>query len=303
MINATGDITVKDGVANLKDIKFDMLGGGFAVSGTYNPVDINHPKYDFGLKIENLSIQEAASTFSIIKQFAPIAGAALGKFSTDFKIGGELTQDLMPNLATVTGSGLVKIAEAAIANSKLVSGITALTKLDNTDNVALKDVLMSASIKDGRLSVKPFDVKFGNYKTTVSGSTGLNGSLDYSLKMNVPAGKLGSQFQSLVGGGTNASSEIPLNIGLGGTFTSPKPTLILTEQKEQVKEALTNKAKEEGKTLLQDVVKDTKAKDLVNNILGGKQDSTKTDSTKSTTKPVQDLLKNKMQNLLKKKKN
>ena len=303
MTNATGDITVKDGVANLKDIKFDMLGGGFAVSGTYNPVDINHPKYDFGLKIENLSIQEAASTFSIIKQFAPIAGAALGKFSTDFKIGGELTQDLMPNLATVTGSGLVKIAEAAIANSKLVSGITALTKLDNTDNVALKDVLMSASIKDGRLSVKPFDVKFGNYKTTVSGSTGLNGSLDYSLKMNVPAGKLGSQFQSLVGGGTNASSEIPLNIGLGGTFTSPKPTLILTEQKEQVKEALTNKAKEEGKTLLQDVVKDTKAKDLVNNILGGKQDSTKTDSTKSTTKPVQDLLKNKMQNLLKKKKN
>jgi hypothetical protein len=303
MTNAKGDITVKDGVANLKDITFDMLGGAFAVAGTYNPVDINHPKYDFGLKIENLSIQEAASSFSIIKQFAPIAGAALGKFSTDFKIGGELTQDLMPNLATVNGSGLVKIAEAAIANSKLVSGITAITKLDNTDNVTLKDVLMSASIKDGKLSVKPFDVKFGSYKTTISGSTGLNGALDYALKMNVPAGKLGSQFQSLVGGGTNPTSEIPLNIGLGGTFLSPKPTLILTEQKEQVKEALTSKAKEEGKALVQDVVKDTKAKDLVNNLLGGKQDSTKTDTTKATTKPVQDLLKNKMQNLLKKKKN
>lgn len=303
MTNATGDITVKDGIANLKDIKFDMLGGGFAVNGTYNPVDINHPKYDFGLKIDNLSIQEAAKTFSIIKQFAPIAGAALGKFSTDFKIGGELTQDLMPNMATINGSGLLKIAEAAIANSKLVSGITAITKLDNTDNVTMKDVLMSASIKDGKLSVKPFDVKFGNYKTTISGSTGLGGTLDYSLKMNVPAGKLGSQFQSLIGGNTSPTSEIPLNIGLGGTFLSPKPTLLMAEQKEQVKDALTTKAKDEGKALLQDVVKDTKAKDVVNNLLGGKQDSTKTDSTKTTTKPVQDLLKNKMQNLLKKKKN
>jgi uncharacterized protein involved in outer membrane biogenesis len=302
MTNATGDITVKDGIANLKDIKFDMLGGGFAVNGTYNPVDINHPKYDFGLKIDNLSIKEAASTFSIIKQFAPIAGAALGKFSTDFKIGGELTQDLMPNMTTVNGSGLLKIAEAAISNSKLLSGITAITKLDNTDNVTMKDVLMSATIKDGKLSVKPFDVKFGSYKTTISGSTGLGGALDYSLKMNVPAGKLGSQFQSLIGGNTNPNSEIPLNIGLGGTFLNPKPQLLMAEQKEQVKEALTSKAKEEGTALLKDVVKDTKAKDVVNNLLGTKQDTLKKDSTK-TTAPVQDLLKSKMQNLLKKKKN
>lgn len=305
MTNATGDITVKDGIANLKDIKFDMLGGGFAVNGTYNPVDIAHPKYDFGLKIDNLSIKEAASTFSIIKQYAPIAGAALGKFSTDFKIGGELTQDLMPNLATVNGSGLVKIAEAAIANSKLVSGITSLTKLDNTDNVTLKDVLMSATIKDGKLSVKPFDVKFGNYKATVGGSTGLGGALDYSIKMNVPAGKLGTQFQSLVGGSTNPNGEIPLNIGLGGTFTNPQPKLLMSEQKEQVKEALTNTAKEQGKELIQDALKDSKAKDLVGGLLGGKQDTTKKDSTatKTLNQQSQDLIKNKLNNLLKKKKN
>lgn len=303
MSNATGDITVKDGIANLKDIKFNMLGGAFAVTGTYNPVDINHPKFDFGLKIDNLSIPEAASSFSLVKQYAPIAGAALGKFSTDFKIGGELTQELMPNLTTINGSGLVKIAEAALANSKLVSGITSLTKLENTDNVSLKDVLMSASIKDGKLSVKPFDVKFGSYKATVGGSTGLGGALDYSIKMNVPAGKLGSQFQSLVGGNANPNAEIPVNIGLGGTFLNPKPQLLMSEQKEQVKEALTTKAKEEGTALLKDVVKDTKAKDVVNNLLGTKQDSTKQDSTKAKTAPVQDLLKNKMQNLLKKKKN
>jgi hypothetical protein len=151
-------------------------------------------------------------------------------------------------------------------------------------------------------------VKFGNYKTTVSGSTALNGNLDYALKMNVPAGKLGTQFQSLIGN-QNPSAEIPLNIGLGGTFTSPKFALASAEQKAQVKEqvkeqvteAVTSTAKEKGKELVTEAVKGTETQNLVNNLLG-KPDSTKTDSTK-TTAPVQDALKSKMQNLLKKKKN
>ncbi len=304
LTNAVGDIVLKDGIANMRDVKFNMLGGGFAINGSYNPTDIQHPKYDMALKIENLSIMEAASSFSIIKKYAPIAAMATGKFSSDFKINGELTQAMLPNLATVSGAGLMKIAEAAVTKTKLISGITALTKLENSDNVTLKDVLMSASIKDGKLSVKPFNVKFGNYKTSVSGNTALDGRIDYSLKMNVPAGKLGSQFQSLVGGSKDPNSEVPLTIGLGGTFLNPKPQLLMQEQKEQVKEAITNTVQEKGKELITDAIKGTEAKNLVNSILGKKDSTaTKTDSTKATAPAVQDLLKNKMQNLLKKKKN
>ena len=156
---------------------------------------INHPKYNLGLKIENMSIQQAASSFSVIKTYAPIAGLVNGKFNTDFQIGGELGHDMSPKMDMVNGGGLVKIAQATVTQSKLISGITSLTKLDNTDEVTLKDVLMSAAITNGRLTVKPFDVKFGSYTTNVTGSSGLDGSIDYTLKMNVPAGKLGAQFQ------------------------------------------------------------------------------------------------------------
>lgn len=302
---AVGDVIIKDAAANLSNVKFNMLGGAFAVNGTYNTKDINHPKYDFGLKIDNLSIQQAASSFSVIKKYAPIAGMATGKFGTDFKISGELGQDMMPKMETVNGDGLLKIAEAAITSSKLVSGITSLTKLQDADNVTLKDVLMSATIKDGKLSVKPFNVKFGSYVTSVTGSTALNGNIDYTLKMNVPAGKLGSELQGFINkntGANNPTNEIPLPIGLGGTFANPKVTLAAQEQKQQVKEAVTNAAKEKGKELLQDAAQNTPVKDVVNNLLGVKKDTakTKTDSTKAS--PA-DLLQNKLQNLLKKKKN
>lgn len=316
LTNATGDVIVKDGVANMSGIKFNMLGGSFVVNGAYDPRDINHPKYDLALGINNLSIQQAANSFSIIKTYAPIAGLVNGNFGTDFKINGELGQDMMPNMSTVHGAGLIKIAQATLTQSKLVSGITSLTKLDDAKDVTLKDVLMSATISDGRLSVKPFDVKFGSYATSISGSTGLDGSINYSLKMNVPAGKLGSQLQGFLNqntDGKNPSQEIPITIGVGGTYKEPKTTLMAQEQKQQVKEAVTAVVEEKGKQAVQDVLSGNKPKDIVGGLLGKKKDSTtvspdsvqvKKDSTKTDLKQeTQKVLENKLNNLFKKKKN
>lgn len=313
--NATGDIVVRDGIANLNGLRFNMLGGAFTVNGTYNTQDINHPKYDFALKIDDMAIQQAANSFTLVQTYAPIAGLVKGNFSTDFNISGELLPDMSPNLKTVNGEGLVKIAQAALTQSKLVSGVTSLTKLENTDNVSLKDVLMSARINDGRLSVKPFDVKFGDYQTAISGSTGLDGSIDYALKMDVPAGKLGSQIQSFINKNTSANNptdKIPVTIGLGGSYNDPKFNLIADEQTEQAKQAVANAAKEEGQKALQEAVKGTEAEKYLNDIFGDKEDSTgvvKTDSTNAAAttdadeakKKVEEEAKKKIQNLLKKK--
>lgn len=320
--NASGDIVVKDGVADLRNLKFNMLGGGFVVNGTYDTRDIDHPRYALALKIDNLSMQDAANASSIVRTYAPVAGLVNGKFSTDFKLSGELNQEMMPELSTVNGEGLIKIAQAALTQSKLISGVTSLTKLSDTDEVTMKDVLMSATLTNGKLSVKPFDVKFGNYKTTVAGATSLDGTIDYTLKMDVPAGKLGSDFNALVsqytGSATNQNSTIPLTIGLKGTFSDPSPSLIMDEQKAQAKEALTNVAKEEGKKAIEEVVKGTEVEKALNKALG--KDPADTTSTAIPTtkeevkkeveeareevkKKVEDEAKKKIQNLLRKKDN
>lgn len=317
MTNAAGDIIVKDGVANLSGLRFNMMGGTFVVNGTYNTKDLNHPSYDLGLKIDNLSIQEAANTFSIIKTYAPIAGLVKGKFSTDFKVDGELLKNMMPNMRTVDGAGLIKIAQATLENSKLVSGITSLTKLDDTDEVTLKDVLMSATIEDGKLSVKPFDVNFGSYKTTVSGSTHLDGTIDYNLKMDVPAGKLGTQFNALVskysGQKTDPNSTIPVTIALGGSYNDPRPSLQMEEQTAQAKEAVKEAAREEGTKAIEKAVKGTEAEKIVKDILGTNKEDTTAQADTAKTRPatteeavkekVEEEAKQKIQNLLKRRKN
>lgn len=306
MTNAKGDVIVKDGVANLSGLSFDMLGGSFVVNGSYNTKDPKHPKYDLGLKIQNLSISQAATSFSIVKTFAPVAGLVNGKFSTDFRLNGELLQNFSPDLSTVNGDGLVNIAQASLKDSKLVSGITSLTKLDNTDEVTMKDVLMATSVRDGRLTVKPFDVKFGTYKTTVAGSTGIDGSIDYNLKMDVPAGKLGSQFNSFLNKysatKTDPNAPIPVTIGVGGTVTKPTPKLLMSEQKEQAKEAVKEAVKQEATKKAESLVKDLlNKKDPKKDTAKTKSDTTKAKSKSSTEKAKDDAV-NKIQDLLKKKK-
>jgi hypothetical protein len=318
LTNASGDVLVKDGVANMNGLKFNLLGGAFTINGTYNTKDIKHPMYDLGLKIDNMSMKEASNASSLVRTYAPVAGLINGNFSTDFKLNGELGQDMMPKMETVNAGGLIKIAQAALKESKLVSGITSLTKLDNTSEVTMKDVLLSAAIKDGKLSVKPFDVKFGNYKTTIAGSTALDGALDYTLKMDVPAGKLGTQFNGLVSkystdGKTDPNATIPLTIGLGGKYDSPSPKLVMDDQKKQVEQAAVNAAKDEGTKAITKAVKGTEAEKVLSGILGGnKKDTTTTkgaDTTKTALpantedlkKKAEEAAKNKIKNLLKRK--
>jgi len=314
--NASGDIIVRNGIVNLSDLRFKLLEGQFAVNGSYNAKDIKKPTYDFKLGIDNLSIQKAFENFDIIKKYVPIANTLNGNFSTDFNVSGLLDQAMMPDLATISGGGLVEIVKATMngSESKIVSGISSLTNLSNTQKVLLDNVKMKASIEDGKLKVEPFDVKFGDYKTTISGATALDGSIDYGLKMDVPAGQLGSQFNSFVssytGGNTSGSSTIPVKIGLGGTATDPKPKLMMDDQKVAAKDAVKNKVKEEGKDAVKDAANDLlddKAKDVVGGLLGGdkKKDTTKTDSTKENTdvkKKLEEEAKDKIKDLFKKKK-
>lgn len=312
--DASGDIVVKDGVANLRGLKFKMLGGAFAMNGTYDPRNLAHPKYDVDIKVEGLSIQQAANSLTLVRTYAPIAGLVQGNFSTDFKLSGELTPTMSPNLGTVNAEGLIRIAQAALTQSKLIAGVTSLTKLDNTDQVTLRDVLMSATITNGRLSVKPFDIRIGDYKTSVAGSTGLDGSIDYTLTMNVPAGRMGSQLQQFINkntGSNNPTDVIPVTVALGGAYDNPQFRLIADEQKAQVKEAVASAAKEQASKAIGEAVKGTEAEEIVKGFLGGKKDTTSTgaatDTAGTATRPadvkeqIKDEARKKIQDLLKRK--
>ncbi len=226
LTNGKGQVIVRNGILDLNNLSFNTLGGQFTLNGNYNTQDITRPTFDFGIDISSLSVSQAFESFVTIQKLAPIAEHVNGDFNTDFRLSGVMGEDMMPELNTLVGGGIIKLVQASIKDSKIISGVTSLTKLNNTDEVNLNDITMQAEIKEGRLHVKPFDINLGGHKATIAGSNGIDGSLDYTVNMNIPAGAVGTAVNnalaSLTGKQATESSTIKLAFGVGGTYDNPK---------------------------------------------------------------------------------
>ena len=97
---------------------------------------------------------------------------------------------------------------------------------DKLRKIEAKDVKIRFEIRDGRVNTSPFDLKIGDVNVNLSGSTGLDQTIDYQAKVAIPGG--------------GVLQNVAVNIG--GTFTSPKITLGV---KEAVQEAVTNVVNEQ----------------------------------------------------------
>ncbi len=311
--DAKGALLVKNGKVEMKGLSFGLLDGTFVMDGVYSTVDPEKPTFDFKLGIKELSISKAYQAFSTVQLLAPIAEKMDGKFSTDFKIGGALGDDMMPLYDQLQGDGLLNIAQASVANLKLLSAVSSVSKLSQNDGkLQLEDVLMFAEIKEGRVHLKPFNVKLGGYKTNISGSNGIDGSLDYNLRMEVPSKQIGQAVNQAIstfaGQSFAASSDLIMRFNVGGQYDDPKVRLAGIETKEGTSIGSSVKAKvadvvDEKKQKIKEEV--TVAKDsLVNQ---GKEIVSETaeevkDELKDEAKDEIDKAKDKLKGLLGKKK-
>ncbi len=272
--NAKGLMTVRGGTLALNNFQFGFLGGTFVTKGTYDPRNLAHPMFDFALSIKNLSIPRAYQNFNIVKAFAPVAQAATGLFASDFKISGELTQNLLPALGTLSGGGNIDILEAGLKKLEIleqISNFTGVANLKNVSGLQLKNFNFKADLVNGKLFVAPTDLKLGGYAANIAGSASIDGAIDYLLKLTVPknqlADRLSQELDAYLGGKQSANPNVELTLSLGGFFLKPVVKLVkggteaairqeiaarVAEEKEAAKEI----AKETAKSLVTDFLKD-----------------------------------------------
>lgn len=301
-----GKVVVREGALGLQKVGFNLLDGYFEMNGAYlSSEKLASPLYDFDFKIAHLSIQSAFESFNTVKKLAPFAEKMDGKFGAGFNISGSMNNDMSPVYEDMEGKGSISIANGSIKDVKLLKAVSKVSKLDASDgSLVLKDVNMQVEITEGRIYVQPFDVSLGGRKTTISGSAGVDGSLDYRMLTVVPSGQLGSAvngaLSSITGGKSLISPNIDLIMGVSGTYSDPEVKLISakpsgssqsTSTKALVKDKAQQKiegAKEEAKKVITE--KTEEVKDQAKEVIDEKKDE------------VKDKAKEELKNLFKKKK-
>ncbi|WP_229725341.1 AsmA family protein [Hymenobacter baengnokdamensis] len=292
LTNAAGTVAVKNEVATLKNMTFNTLGAAFGTTGSYNTQDLAHPKFDLGLNIKNLDFQKAFGAFNTVKALVPLASQVQGIFGTTFNVSGEMGQDMLPKLATLSGKGLFDIVKASVLQSPVMSQISSLTTLPELKNLEVINRIVNAEIVNGNFVVKPFDLTVGDVKMTVGGSNSLAGMLSYVTAINAPTGKLGNALNSKLTQLTGVSNiqgtdRVTLGLNIGGTVASPSVKLTSGSLKDQ------------GKAIVTNVVK-TKLTDALLSL--ATKNKAKTDSTQKATATTQQTSQEQLQLEIQKKK-
>jgi hypothetical protein len=231
MTNARGRLRIKNQRVTLEDFRMNTLGGEIAVSGFYETTDPAKPTFDVAFKMTRVDIPSAFEAFTTVQMLAPVAQYAIGKVTTDLRLNGALGKNMMPLFPSLSGRGALQTSQVALQNFPGMNKIVEATKLQLLNNPTLRDISTKFQIKDGRLQVAPFAVKLGPTTMNVSGSNGLDQSMQYDLQLRVPRSELGAGANQAISGllskagqagiDLGTAPEIPLGIQLSGTVTNP----------------------------------------------------------------------------------
>jgi len=229
--NVSGHIVVKDGILSFRDTGMDLLGGKVAFNAAYDTRDTLNPFVNASLSVNNLAVKDAFETFNTIRMLAPTAKGVDGKFAFSLNFSSLLQKDFMPRIASITGDGKMQSSELTLVESVVFNTMKEVLKLGQGYTNTFKDLNLSFRIREGRIFVNPFNTRVGNIKMNVSGDQGLDQTVNYVIRTEIPRADLGNAANSLIDGlsaqasvfglTVKPSDVIKVNVNVTGTFLKP----------------------------------------------------------------------------------
>jgi hypothetical protein len=254
MTDARGGLRVKDRRATLQSFSMNTLGGSIGVSGYYDTTDLTKPTFDVDFQMKSVAIPAAFAALTTVQKLAPVARYASGNVSTDLHLAGSLGKDMLPLFNALSGRGSLRTSQLALQGLPILGRVADAVKIDQLRNPALDSLRASFQISDGRVHMTPFDVRIARSLMRVSGSHGIDQTLDYTLHLLVPRSELGAAANQAITGlisragrtgiDLQAADSVELDITVGGTLTSPSISTslgdVVASARQSVKQAAEN---------------------------------------------------------------
>ncbi|MEJ6736808.1 MAG: AsmA-like C-terminal region-containing protein [Flavobacteriales bacterium] len=317
--NIKGELIVRDQKVNMNNLFMNLLGGSVIMNGHYETTNPKKPGFSYDMAIKDFDIEVVVNTFNTVNEMAPYAKNMKGRFNTSLNIYGVLDHEMMPDLNTLTGDGVMQTKSIKVEGVKALDKLSKLMKNDKFSKLEINDATIKYSFKDGRVYTIPFDIKMGPVTGTMSGSNGFDQTMDNKMTLKVPSKELGAgdamnQLNGQAGKlGMNLKTAefVNVDVTIKGTLDEPKVGVSLKdaigsivdnvkeqvieqikEKVEEVKEDLKGKAKEQADKLM------IEAKKQADKIRA--EGKTAANKVRTEGKKQADALKNKGSNFLEK---
>ena len=302
MKNVSGKIIIKDQNVTLENIKSSIFDGQIGVNGNVSTKG-KIPVFNMNLAMNGVDIQQTFTQVEMMKKIAPIAGIINGKLNTTIKLTGNLdAKEMTPDLKTLSGDLIGQMLSTTVnsSNSTLLTALTSNVKFLDLKKLNLNDLKAALTFKDGKVSVKPFDIKYQDIKATIGGTHGFDQNMNYNIKFDLPAKYLGAEANALIAKLTPSDASklqnIPINAVMTGSFSSPKISTDMKSAATNLTNQLVKQQKEklvkQGTSALTDLInKNKKPGDTTKTVIPTTKEEIKEKAKEEVKKKAGDLLK------------
>jgi hypothetical protein len=231
LANARGGLRVKERRVTLDDFRMAMLGGDVTASGFYETTDLARPTFDFDLAVDSVDIPTTFASLVTVQRLAPIARYARGRVSADLDVAGALGEKMAPVLSAITGEGRIGTAGVLIEGFPAFVRLADALHIEQLRNPAMRALTASLLVQQGRVHLRPFDVRVGELAMTVAGSGGIDQTLDFDLALAVPTSLLGARANQAITSLASRAGRAGIDLGdaqvvslaakITGTVTDP----------------------------------------------------------------------------------
>ncbi len=262
LTDVRGGLRMEDRRLSIEDLRAGILGGGLGIRGFYETTDVTRPAFEVDLELDRLDIPAAFETLATVRALAPVARYASGTFSTRLGLSGALREDMLPRFETLRGEGTLQTSALTLQGFPPLERVAETLSLPRLQNPTLRPIDASIEIQGGRLHARPFTVQLDDLSMTVGGSNGVDGSLQYALRLEVPRAILGSEAERAVselleragraGDVLDAADLVQVGVQLTGTVEDPTVRADvggILDGGEAVEEAAGEAAREAGEAL------------------------------------------------------
>lgn len=238
--NIEGLLVIKERKVDMQNLSLATMGGKVVANGSYSTPVGERARLTAGFALNDIVFKQAYQELNMVQKMAPLFEGLSGSFSGSVNVDTPLDEKMSPVLMALNGEGSLSTKSISLSGIKAMDQVADLLKKPELKTLNARDLKINFTIKEGRVQTKPFDIKLGDYVMNLSGSTGLDQTIDYVGKIAIPA-----SAGELARLGT-------VNMTITGTFSSPKVGLDLKgmaqqaidDVKEQVKEQVEQKVEE-----------------------------------------------------------
>ena len=299
--DVSGKVIIKDQKATLENVKTSIFGGQIAANGSVSTKE-KTPVFNMSLGLNAVDIQQTFTQLEMLKKIAPIAGVINGKLNSTIKISGNLdAKEMTPDLNSISGDLIGQLLSTTVnpSNSELLNKLDENVSFLDLKSLNLNDLKAALTFKDGKVNIKPFDIKYKDIKVNVGGQHSFDQNMNYNLKFDVPAKYLGTEANKLIAKLTPAEANklenIPVNAILSGNFKSPK---VSTDMKSAITNLTTQLVKhqkdklvKQGTTALTDLInKNKKPGDTTKTVIPTTKEEIKEKAKEEVKNKAKDLL-------------